>query len=571
MTEFRQGIVCRSTGLALRHHDDGGPGEKRFRAFPAVLACWFAVFIGGCGQSGSVREAGDGGEDPAVETGNADSGNDLPKTANAKKNPDIEFTVLACNVENLFDIDGVALFDEYSNETYKPAHLLKKLQNVASLLATCGEKGPNIILFQEIEADQTAGTAPLDLAAILEKYKDQTIEKMLAEPVSEDVKDLPAAAFLAKALHDKGLGPYEVTVGEYRQDPTGRVIAHINVTFSRFPVIEARTHHSPGARGTLEVVHEVNGYPLHTFNNHWKSGAGDAESEPIRIGNAQAVRTRLNELLEADPNADIILGGDFNSGYNQALRYPQMQKTGLNAVLGSQGDELAIQQTGGPVLYNLWHELPVDKRGSDVYLDEWGTLIQMMLVRGLYDNRGIQYIDNSFSVLAIDNVNVQRGSGVPIRWNIVDGTGTGYSDHLPVSARFRTVSDDEPGKFLSLQNPGRQADITSAARKVDYSFVTKSSLSSIKDFGSDEAIRKLENLGQAYRVEAAVSGEKPFRVRVFDEEYNVWSYDIELRREIYSRFPVGGPMEFIGEIGIHEGKWQFVVRDVSWLQPDPGE
>ncbi len=569
MRDVRQGNQCRFRLFATFFRCREGTRT----ALPAILFCLSTMLVAACNRTKADSETGKGGDAPRQQSNTpAGAGKSSPAASSTSEaTPDIEFSVLTCNIENLFDVDGVALFDEYSKETYKPSHLLKKLDNIAGLLATAGEHGPDIILFQEIEADQTPAAAPLDMNAILEKYKEQSLAQMLGEPLSEEVRDLPATVFLAKALSDKGLGPYNVSLGEYRQDPTGRVIAHINVTFSRFPVTEYRTHHSPGARGSLEVAHDVNGHELRTFNNHWKSGASDPESESIRIGNAQAVRSRIDELLALDPDTDIVLGGDFNSYYNQSLRFPELPKPALNAVLGSQGDELAIRKTGGPLLYNLWHELPVDRRGSDVYQDEWGTLMQMILTRGLYDFRGIQYVDNSFHVVAIDNVNVQPGTGVPIRWNVVDGTGTGYSDHLPVAARFRTVSGDEPGKFVELNNPGRQEEIASSARKVDYSFVKKSSLSPISEFKTDEAIRKLENLGRTYLIESLVSGEKPFRVRVFEEEYNVWSYDIDLRRQIYSRFPVGSPMTFIGEVGIHEGKWQFVVRDVSWLEPESAE
>ncbi|HRE82432.1 MAG TPA: hypothetical protein PLN52_15405, partial [Opitutaceae bacterium] len=41
------------------------------------------------------------------------------------------FTVLVYNVENLFDADGIAVYDEYQPSLYTPAHLKTKVTNAA--------------------------------------------------------------------------------------------------------------------------------------------------------------------------------------------------------------------------------------------------------------------------------------------------------------------------------------------------------------------------------------------------------------------------------------------------------
>ena len=122
-------------------------------------------------------------------------------------------------------------------------------------------------------------------------------------------------------------------------------------------------------------------------------------TEKTRVENARTLRARVDEILRDDPHADIILGGDFNSQYNQHQRYPAMERTGIDDVLGARGDELGIRDARqAPGLYNLWYELPTAERGSDTYRGEWGTLIQLIVSRGLYDRRGVQYVDNSFGV-----------------------------------------------------------------------------------------------------------------------------------------------------------------------------
>ncbi len=480
-----------------------------------------------------------------------------------------EFSVVVYNVENLFDVDGVALFDDYKPEKYGPAHLLTKVKNTAEILAMVDEgRGPAIIMFQELEADQTPSPTPPDYKSLLDKYASDSLESMLREPLDRKVKDLPSEFFLLKALQEVGLDGYHVAVAEYRPDPTGRVVAHVNATFSRYPIHSVRTHHSPGARGTLEVVHDIHGSHLYSFNNHWKSGASDPESENIRLGNARVVRQRLDELLAKDKHADVIIAGDFNSQFNQTQRYPDISKSAVNDVLGSQGDEARLLKDPNVVLYNLWYEMKPEQRGSDVFRDQWGTLMQIMITRGMYDGAGLQYVDNSFEVLAYENLNAQVGSLLPIRWQHATGVGAGYSDHFPLKARFRHVGGEGgSGEYFALRNASRPRPQDREARPVQYGLVKSAEVPHLTTLGSDQAICDPKHLGHVFLIQAEVSGERPFRLKVFEQEYNLWAFDVALRREVYSRFSVGQSIRFYGEVGIHDGNWQFVVRDVSWLEP----
>jgi hypothetical protein len=246
-----------------------------------------------------------------------------------------------------------------------------------------------------------------------------------------------------------------------------------------------------------------------------------------------------------------------------------MQPTAINGVLRSQGIEIALQQTSGPDLYNLWYELPSNQRGSDVYRGKWGTLMQMIISRGLYDHRGIQYVDNSFSVAAFQNLNAQAGTGVPIRWQMIDDTAGGYSDHLPIAAKFRAVRTSQPPGFITLSEPA-VTDLASDKQPIDVDYrvvVSANSVRSTEQLGSDIALKNPDNLGHVFRVKAKVSGEKPFRITIFNDEYLVWSFDKEQRVKLYKTYPVGSTAEFLGELGIHKGKWEFLIHDDSWIKP----
>lgn len=492
-----------------------------------------------------------------------------------------EFIVLAYNVENLFDLDGIAVFDDYKPEKYDSQMLWVKLSGIRDTLARFGDgKGPQIVLFQEFESDQTPASEPVDYRALISPFDGKSVEELLSGEIDDSVRDWPVEAFLIKLLQDEGLGPYNVAVGEYRPDPTGRDVAHVNVTFSTFPILEFRTHHTSGARGILEVVHQIGDHKLYTFNNHWKSGASDNQTEQIRLGNAEVLRNRLDELLEKDPSTDIITAGDFNSHYNQSQRFPEMEKTAVNDVLLSHGNEGAIIAGTQPGLYNLWYELPWESRRSDSYRGQWGTLMQMMISRGLYDHRGVQYVDNSFSVAAFEGFNAQTGSLVPINWKVVDGRGGGISDHLPITARFRLAATEESqDKFLELRDASFENPTQDATPLVvGYANPPKDRVRRINEFGSDEAIQQAKWIGEVFLVEAVVTGEKPFVIKLvgnesesdsqsgtFQTDYKVWAFDLDLRLKIYEKFPVGSKFTAYGELGYHESGWQFVVRDPSWL------
>lgn len=79
---------------------------------------------------------------------------------------------------------------------------------------------------------------------------------------------------------------------------------------------------------------------------------------------------------------------------------------------------------------------PPEKRYSDSHDGKWGTLMQMMITPGLYDHSGLQYVDGSFAVVVLDDVNTVGVLDLPRRWTSF-GEGAGTSDHFPIAARIR--------------------------------------------------------------------------------------------------------------------------------------
>ena len=477
------------------------------------------------------------------------------------------FIVMAYNVENLHDVDGIAQFEEYQPAKYSKAHALTKLTNIARVVAQFESgRGPDVIIFCEIEVDFTPSKTPPNYDAILAHYAGLKIDDMLGAKFDKEIGDLPAEALLVKTFVDHGMTGYHVVVpDDVAPLNTTRKLEQKCVVFTRFPVTAVRTHPTTDARAILEVQLNVDGAPLYVFANHWKSGASDPVTEVTRIANAKTVRTRLDEILRADPNADIVLGGDFNSQYNQKQRYPKMKVTALDDTLGSQGNELAVR---GPQrdLYNLWYQLPAAERGSDTYRGEWGTLIQLIVSRGLYDFRGVQYVDGSFGVAKIPGLNM-AADGTPIRWSFDGPAGAGFSDHFPVYAKFTTVTDGRSDRYLPLRSASVDNGSPAPDTKIDFAKVDL-----VKVALTAEAVPKGTSLrtdaykGKIVRVDGIVARGTRLAVEFLGETYDVWSYDAKLRAGLRAAHKAGQPFRFYGELSQYKDRWQFVIQDVSWVK-----
>ena len=482
-----------------------------------------------------------------------------------------EFTVMVYNVENLFDLDGIAVYEEYSQskkDTRFPYHagrLLTKVKAHAEVIAKVGNgKGPDILALQELEWDHSP-TRWQDVLGMLERTRKTSLDKMLRGYPAQEIRDMPAEFFLLKALEEKGIRGYHVI--QPKPDPMWKKkqLAHKCVVLSRFPAKKILQHPLDQARDILEVWLDVDGQDLVLFNNHWKSGASGSATEAVRIGNARVLRKRLDHLLDDNPKTDILLVGDFNSNIDQNLRFGnRIKETALNGILGSQGNEAALLK-GRADLYNLWYELPPLKRGSEVYAGEWGTLIQMMVTPGLYDNRGIQYVDQSFGVLAFPGLNTHPEHGVPLSWvNLCDGAGV--SDHLPVTARFRVATGKSELPKVDAKRLGGEPDRELKRRWVDSRLRDKRNLPDASVLEAMDECERLERMGTLFRVNVPRFDASEPSVRIGKEVFEIYTANYRVRN-LFRDLQEGKPATLVAELGLHRGTYQLVVKHTSWVNP----
>jgi endonuclease/exonuclease/phosphatase family metal-dependent hydrolase len=483
-----------------------------------------------------------------------------------------EFSVVVYNVENLFDIDGTSNYGEYVPTEYSPAHLAMKVKNIALVLSKAAPpEGPDIIVFNEIEIDHSPESSVENLDAWLESVRGKTVDSLLSQkPVPPEISGLPAEAWLLKACEEAGRKGYHVASasekpGEYE---SGRPRTVRNLIFSRFPILFAKSHPTHDARDILEVRLDIDGQPLTVFANHWKSGASDPRSEVVRIANAATLRTRIDSLLREDPLADIVLAGDFNSHYNQNQRYPELKKTGILDVLRSQGNETALP-AGKRDLYNLWFELPPRERGSDIYRQEWGTLMHLILTPGLYDNKGLQYVDNSFRVVRVPSLNTDI-FGRPQRWFRGARPG-GFSDHFPILAKFRVAEPNAKDAWMALKNPSTTATGPGEpVLQMSASELFKNAIDPSKE--SDRAdFRDGSYHGRIFLIHAPASVDKKGKisVKVNGLDYDVYAHDKKVLKRLRELAETTKELSFYGALGTYKGRWQFVLHGNEWIATKP--
>ncbi|MFW5936674.1 MAG: endonuclease/exonuclease/phosphatase family protein [Desulfosalsimonas sp.] len=213
---------------------------------------------------------------------------------------------------------------------------------------------------------------------------------------------------------------------------------------SRCPIAETETIAVPGSgsRSILKARLQIGRAPLVVFVNHWKSKSAP---ESRRLPYARALAAEIEKL---PPGADFVVAGDLNSNYNEfhtLAGQPELNDTGgvtgINHILPTTSDgrlvsERRLRQPGenARLLYNPWLELKKRRRWSVRYYGRPGSPDHLLLSSGLYDEKGISYIDNSFDKFDPDLL--FRGSAI-YRWQRAQKgrgrhLGKGFSDHLPL-------------------------------------------------------------------------------------------------------------------------------------------
>lgn len=312
-------------------------------------------------------------------------------------------TILSYNLQTLFDpvdqggeYEGFSVVEgEWSERAYK-----SRLAALASgIVSAVGGAGPEVVVVQEAENLRVLR----DLAAEAGGYP-----YALASPDEESalacgiLSRLPVLAFRAHRVRSPEGGPPSVP------------------------------------RLVLEAELGVEGRSLVVLATHWKSKLGGAEeTEEERRRAAAFVGALAAVRLAERPGLALVVAGDLNTNPDEYERVGGAYPTALMRAGAGDGpwlligrrDELSSPGARPLVLYEPW----LDADGYSYRYDgEDERIDHLLLSPALAEGTGCAWRLERFSAEPPDFL--VSAEGTPLRWD--SRTGSGYSDHLPISIRL---------------------------------------------------------------------------------------------------------------------------------------
>lgn len=163
---------------------------------------------------------------------------------------------------------------------------------------------------------------------------------------------------------------------------------------------------------------------VHLFVNHWPSRyGGQKESEPRRLQAAKTAKAKIDKIKSIDPNAKIILIGDFND---------MPDNKSVNEVIGACLNLSDLEEGG---FYNAIHHNKKYGFGSYNYRGNWNLLDQVIVSeslvnaeKGYHTKRGAKILNQRWMLYydkKYKHYKPNKTYGGPNYYG-------GISDHLPV-------------------------------------------------------------------------------------------------------------------------------------------
>ncbi|NBW80387.1 hypothetical protein EBR21_01410, partial [bacterium] len=338
-------------------------------------------------------------------------------------------TIATYNVENFWDDksdnSGAQTYDEFKQDGsnwYSGKMYQVKAQHFAEAVRLAG--APDIVAMQEFESANNAGRS----LEILKPYVESMGYKYFA--LGQQNPNNPVAVTTAV------MSKFPISKND-RLD--------FSMSASQFSsgslANETLSSLNSSARDPQVVMIDVQGQPVRLYTAHWKSRRGDADSgDVMRMAIAELIKHDIDEQRSANPALDMLVMGDFNSDYNE-----RPLQDGMNS---TDDKNLMKSDLSSDKMFNLWFELPSSERCSYMHSGELQCLDHMLVNSSLFDGKGIDLVDQSFQVVGHNGgeaaQKLLRNDGrTPNRWGMQKNngsaffTGTGYSDHLPLVAKFK--------------------------------------------------------------------------------------------------------------------------------------
>lgn len=307
------------------------------------------------------------------------------------------FRVAFYNVENLFDYidDSTTLDDDFTyrgNNRWTKARYQEKQQRLAkTIVAMGGWEAPELIGFCEVENRYVLTT--------LTQFT--PLKAVGYEIIHQDSRDRRGIDVAAIYRPDK----FELLDYHYYQ---------LNFPFDT-------------ASRTRDILHVIGKLPnqdtLHYFVNHWPSKfGGEFETQPKRMFAAEFTRHKVDSIMVAQPNANIIITGDFND---------EPEEESMLSGLKVQTELSEVKPTD---LFNMMYPIRY-VTGTHSFQNEWGILDQFVVNGRLLNSRNSTSIRNrTAQIFDMDFLITEGATGATRPFRTYQGPAYigGYSDHLPI-------------------------------------------------------------------------------------------------------------------------------------------
>lgn len=310
-----------------------------------------------------------------------------------------EVRVAFYNVENLFDTidDPKTMDDEYlpnSDMHWDTDRYRRKIEHIAKVINALHTKhsGPPMLVgLAEVENDFV-------LNDLVSHHSLSNSDYGFIHYESPDERGIDVALLYRKSM-------FEVVNSEH---------------------LEVALHGDDQTREILHVEGLLSGVTIHVFVNHWPSRReGVKESEPNRVAAAKVLREAVDEVLRANPKANILIMGDFND-----------EPANLS-IIRDMDARMPKGQIRRDSLYNLSYKEFSKGKGTYFFKPQksWMMFDQMMVSGNmLSDGNVVQVVGKSTHVFDAHFLMYhQKGVGdVPNRTYGGKSYHGGYSDHLPI-------------------------------------------------------------------------------------------------------------------------------------------
>jgi len=308
--------------------------------------------------------------------------------------------IASWNMENLFDaIDDADKRDEEflpdGKKEWTQEKIDQKIKNQAKVIQWMNDgEGPDLLGFQEVEHQHLIET-------LLERHFSNRNYKVAYQETLDNRGIDNGLIYDADKFEVLNINPIEVELA------------------SKYPT-----------RYILEVhLKTKNGEELYLYVNHWPSRSGGEEkSRPNRIKAASVLREAIDSLYKSSEKLNLVILGDFNDMPNDLS---------ISRYLWTQQFTCSINRE--PLrLYNLSYEEFLSGNGTYLYRGNWNMLDQIIVSNEVVGNGAIKYLCNSFELVKPEFMITQSGKYKGAATPTFGGKTYlgGYSDHIPVGAKF---------------------------------------------------------------------------------------------------------------------------------------